>query len=1048
MLIENRSQYLLKKVRAKAKMYEYHIPSELHGKTESDANYLLILAIATIGDFSKDVIESYQTKEIDYTEHKKNLQFASVFFDAYLEAKMYEGDQKYYLLLGAVVYYLCDYNGSSKVLADKISDDINLDANGIDFVLSQILQGKLCIECFSEMLYLNEVVNAYNEFWSTGIVFDYKKLWQLKKFIYKYGTDRELLFTDALIATIFLKIEHSSYRLMPIYTQIDPEIWGDILRKKTLISELWQSQRQLGEAGVFAGKSATIQMPTSSGKTKSVALIILSAFLRKNSSYALVVAPFRSLCREITDELQRAFSYTSKIHVNEISDVMQMDMLDIILGNVPETEEKYVYIVTPEKLLFVLRQEIMFLSNIDLIIFDEGHLFDDNNRGITYELLISTIKSYMKDKVQKILISAVIPNAEQVNGWLTDERGVVIKNNIIQTTEKVVAMADMKKNTTSGERYAYLYFVNPAEPDEEDFFVPRVIKQTMLYLRPRERKVRVFPEVNDNKYKNDVAIAFGIKLCHNGSIAIFCGKKDTAEKILSRILEIKERGINVSNLLESADKTEIDKLCCLIDKGLGNDNDYYKAAKVGAFVHHGGMPMGIRCAVEYAMQTGKISFLACTSTLAQGVNLPIRYLIVSNIYQGKDRIRVRDFQNLIGRAGRAGIYTEGTIILSETNVYNTRNNPYYNWRWNNYKRLLDSDQAEACTSTLFAWLRADEGMEVYLEKMIEIFMESYANGDFNEKMEQYLKEQQFEEENHKKAEFMMYQMKQNIEAIESFLLFYLMEDTYEESREDIHIIINETLAFYLAGNKERIRLLRIVDLIGEFLVHAVDTVDKRSRYSKSLLGVRKEIEIEQWVSSNYSIILEAENEKSIMQVVFPLLLRTENQIVRNCINSELLNGLAEEWIAGKTYSDLTEYVTEHRIMVYKRKHPKIMSLQDVITFCDNFLGYDCTLILAAIIENVMYLGDDNRINNILKMLSKRMRYGLAGQTSILLYEMGFNDRGIAMKVGNMLEEVYQPGNRKELIRLIRKNKGLNEKIRLELEKYPSYFCDKWEELHR
>ncbi|MFR2826575.1 MAG: hypothetical protein ACLTCQ_20025 [Enterocloster bolteae] len=91
-------------------------------------------------------------------------------------------------------------------------------------------------------------------------------------------------------------------------------------------------------------------------------------------------------------------------------------------------------------------------------------------------------------------------------------------------------MADMKKNTTSGERYAYLYFVNPAEPDEEDFFVPRVIKQTMLYLRPRERKVRVFPEVNDNKYKNDVAIAFGIKLCHNGSIAIFCGKKILRKK--------------------------------------------------------------------------------------------------------------------------------------------------------------------------------------------------------------------------------------------------------------------------------------------------------------------------------------------------------------------------------------------------------------------------------------------------------------------------------------------------------------------------------------
>ncbi|MDD3138517.1 MAG: DEAD/DEAH box helicase, partial [Lachnospiraceae bacterium] len=532
MLIENRSRYLLKKVRAKAKMNEYHIPPELHGKTESDANYLLVLAIATLGDFSNDIIKSYKKKEIDYTEHRKNLQFASVFFDAYLDAKMYEGDIEYYLLLGSVVYYLCDYNGSSKVLADRISSDINIEVNGVDVVLSQILQGKLHIECSDKKTLLNEVVNAYNEFWSTGTVFDYNKLSKLKQYIYRYGTDRELLFSDALVATVFLKIEHSSYRLMPLYTQVEPAVWGDILRKRTLISELWQSQRQLGEAGVFSGKSATIQMPTSSGKTKSVALIILSAFLRNSSNYALVVAPFRSLCREITDELQQAFSYTNKIHVNEISDVMQMDFLDALLGNVHETEEKYVYVVTPEKLLFVLRQEVMFLSNVGLIIFDEGHLFDDISRGITYELLISTIKSYMKDKMQKILISAVIPNAEQVNGWLTNESGVVIKNNIIQTTEKVVAMTDMRNNTTSGQSDAYLFFVNPTEPEEEEFFVPRVIQPTNLELRPRERKERLFPAINDGTNRNDMAIAFGIKLCPNGAVAVFCGKKETAEKIL------------------------------------------------------------------------------------------------------------------------------------------------------------------------------------------------------------------------------------------------------------------------------------------------------------------------------------------------------------------------------------------------------------------------------------------------------------------------------------------------------------------------------------
>lgn len=53
-----------------------------------------------------------------------------------------------------------------------------------------------------------------------------------------------------------------------------------------------------------------------------------------------------------------------------------------------------------------------------------------------------------------------------------------------------------------------------------------------------------------------------------------------------------------------------------------------------------------------------------------------------------------------------------------------------------------------------------------------------------------------------------------------------------------------------------------------------------------------------------------------------------------------------------------------------------------------------------------------------------------------------------MVVGNMLDEVYQPGSKKELINLIRKNMELNKKIRLELKKYPSYFCDKWEEMCR
>ena len=141
MLIEGKSQYLLKKVRAKAKMYEYHIPEELHGATEREVSRLLILAIATIGDFSNEIVDGNNHGKIDYENYQKNLRFSSKFFDAYLDSNLISGNLDYYLLLGAIVYYLCDYNGSSKVLASRIKN-VDLKINGIDSVIKQILLGE------------------------------------------------------------------------------------------------------------------------------------------------------------------------------------------------------------------------------------------------------------------------------------------------------------------------------------------------------------------------------------------------------------------------------------------------------------------------------------------------------------------------------------------------------------------------------------------------------------------------------------------------------------------------------------------------------------------------------------------------------------------------------------------------------------------------------------------------------------------------------------------------------------------------------------------
>ena len=75
----------------------------------------------------------------------------------------------------------------------------------------------------------------------------------------------------------------------------------------------------IGEQGVLAGENAVVQLPTGVGKTKSIELIIRSAFLSKRAATAIVVAPLRALCNEISYDLNICFH--NEALINQISDV-------------------------------------------------------------------------------------------------------------------------------------------------------------------------------------------------------------------------------------------------------------------------------------------------------------------------------------------------------------------------------------------------------------------------------------------------------------------------------------------------------------------------------------------------------------------------------------------------------------------------------------------------------------------------------------------------------------------------------------------------------
>ena len=94
-----------------------------------------------------------------------------------------------------------------------------------------------------------------------------------------------------------------------------------------------------------------------------------------------------------------------------------------------------------------------------------------------------------------------------------------------------------------------------------------------------------------------------------------------------------------------------------------------QALRDGAVLHHGDIPQETREVVETLLREGSVRFAICTTTLAEGVNLPIRTLVLYSIQRRHkegyaEYLLARDIKNLVGRAGRAGATTKGLVICA------------------------------------------------------------------------------------------------------------------------------------------------------------------------------------------------------------------------------------------------------------------------------------------------------------------------------------------------------------------------------------------------
>ncbi len=111
------------------------------------------------------------------------------------------------------------------------------------------------------------------------------------------------------------------------------------------------------------------------------------------------------------------------------------------------------------------------------------------------------------------------------------------------------------------------------------------------------------------------------------------------------------------------------------------DSVEYRLLQRGVAVHHGKLPGLVARRLKAVIDAGFVRVIIATSTLSEGVNIPVNYLLIPSVIRATNVFTVQEFTNLIGRAGRPGVATEGhaLVVLPERVVGR---------QWNGYVNLV------------------------------------------------------------------------------------------------------------------------------------------------------------------------------------------------------------------------------------------------------------------------------------------------------------------------------------------------------------------------
>jgi replicative superfamily II helicase len=411
------------------------------------------------------------------------------------------------------------------------------------------------------------------------------------------------------------------------------------------VTELWRSQLDAIPISLGQGNSgAVVNMRTSSGKTRIAELAILQTLHESPDAKILYLAPFRSLALEIEQTLGEVFDWCG-FHVSHLYGGFRLSSADKQLA-----EESSITIATPEKARAVLRSSPELLSDVKLIIIDEGHLIGANERYVRNELFVDHLRTLAKATGSRILmLSAVLPNPGDLAKWLTG-------------SSENVARSNWKP---SGERFGILRWqgdrVRIDWRGDFDSFNPRFVVAGPCRRQYDHKQAKwkgrstAFPR---DKY--EAVAASAVRLCSIGPVMIFSARANSIPGLAASVLTAMGEDADEHDWPEK----DWNAFVVTCQEELRDDAIELIAARTGIICHSNKLPSQVRLVTERLMRCRAPKIVIASSTLAQGVNIGISSVIVANPYKSSQTIDHRDFWNICGRAGRAFVDGEGKILYA------------------------------------------------------------------------------------------------------------------------------------------------------------------------------------------------------------------------------------------------------------------------------------------------------------------------------------------------------------------------------------------------